>query len=41
MNYNQLPRKDFKTALKNRGYSVNNSTRDRNQVCIFGVELVR
>jgi len=40
MNYSQLSRKDFKTAIINCGYRIDNSTRDANQVCIFGIELV-
>ena len=40
LKYSQQSRKDFKTAIKNRGYNIGNSTRDGNQVCIFGVELV-
>jgi putative DNA primase/helicase len=39
MNYTQRSRKDFKTAIINSGYRIGNSTRDANQVCIFGVEL--
>jgi len=39
LNYTQLSRKDFKVAIINCGYHIDNSTRDANQVCIFGIKL--